>query len=119
MSLVNTDTSLPASAKLLAASVGTLLVDPKARPNPHLAFQNLAENGYGVCEVDAQKLAVSLFSLSTDAVATAPEALTMAVSDLFTEQRFEVDAGAADLFQIDGAARQRWDIASMSWVSAS
>jgi alkaline phosphatase D len=118
-SLVATDTSLPPAAKQLAASVGTLLVDPKARPNPHLAFQNLAENGYGLCEVDAQKLAVSLFSLSADAVATAPEALTMAVNDLFTEQRFEVDAGAADLFQINGGTRQRWDIASMSWVPAS
>ena len=116
--MVANDSSLPPATKLLAASVGTLLDDPKARPNPHLAFQNLAENGYGVCEVNAQKLAVSLFSLSADAVATAPEALTMAVNDLFTEQRFEVDAGAADLFQIDGDARQRWDIASMSWVSA-
>jgi alkaline phosphatase D len=118
-SLVDTDTSLPPSAKLLAAAVGSLLVDPQARPNPHLAFQNLAENGYGVCEVNAQKLAVSLFSLSADAVATAPEALTMAIDDLFTEQRFEVDAGAADLFQINGDARERWDIASMSWVGAS
>jgi alkaline phosphatase D len=119
VSLVDNDTSLPPSAKLLAASIGTLLVDPKARPNPHLAFQNLAENGYGVCEVNAQKLAVSLFSLSSDAVATAPEALTLAVNDLFTEQRFEVDAGAADLFRSNGDARERWDIASMSWVSAS
>jgi alkaline phosphatase D len=118
-SLVANDPSLPASTQLLAASVGSLLVEPKARPNPHLAFQNLAENGYGVCEVNAQKLAVSLFSLSTDAVATAPEALTKALSELITEQRFEVDAGAADLFQIDGDTRKRWDIASMSWVSAS
>ncbi len=118
-SLVANDTSLPASTKLLAASVGTFLVDAKARPNPHLAFQNLDENGYGVCEVNAQKLAVSLFSLSADAVATAPEALSKALSDLFTEQRFEVDAGAADLFQVNGDARTRWDIASMSWVSAS
>jgi alkaline phosphatase D len=116
--MVANDSSLPPATRLLAASVGTLLVDPKARPNPHLAFQNLAENGYGVCEVDSQKLAVSLFSLSADAVATAPEALTMAVNDLFTEQRFEVDAGAADLFQINGDTRERWDIASMSWVSA-
>ena len=118
-SLVANDASLPPSTKLLAEAVGTFLVDPKTRPNPHLAFQNLAENGYGVCQVDAQKLAVSLFSLSADAVATAPEALTMAVNDLFTEQRFEVDAGAPDLFQVNGDTRQRWDIASMSWVSAS
>jgi alkaline phosphatase D len=116
--MVANDSSLPPATKLLAASVGTLLVDPKARPNPHLAFQNLAENGYGVCEVNAQTLAVSLFSLSADAVATAPEALTKAVNDLFTEQRFEVDAGAADLFRSNGDARERWDIASMSWVSA-
>ena len=117
-SLAN-DSSLPPAAKLLAKAVGQLLVDPKAQPNPHLAFQNLSENGYGLCEVDAQKLAVTLYSLSSTAVATAPDALTGALSDLFTEQHFEVDAGAADLFRIDGDTRQRWDIPSASWVSVS
>ncbi|HEY3664609.1 MAG TPA: alkaline phosphatase D family protein, partial [Polyangiaceae bacterium] len=38
-SLVANDSSLPPAAKLLAASVGSLLTDPKAKPNPHLAFQ--------------------------------------------------------------------------------
>jgi alkaline phosphatase D len=119
VSLVDSDPSLPPETKLVVDAVGTLLVDPTTRPNPHLAFQNLAENGYGVCEVDGDRLAVTLYSVSSKAVATAPDELTSALDDLFTEQAFEVAAGAPDLFRSNSGARERWDIASMSWVAAS
>jgi alkaline phosphatase D len=117
-SLVDNDSSLPPQAKLLVSAVGGLLVDPDSRPNPHLAFQNLSENGYAVCEVNEQRMAVTLFSLPSKAVATAPEALTMALGQLFKEQAFEVNAGAPDLFRTRSGARERWDIDSMSWVAA-
>jgi alkaline phosphatase D len=118
-SLVENNSSLPPETKLIAASVSSLLVDPKTRPNPHLAFQNLAENGYGVCEVNGERLAVSLFSVASDVIATAPEALTGELTQLFTEQAFEVVAGAPDLFRADNGARERWDIDSMSWLAAT
>ena len=111
------DPSLPPATKLLASAVPTLLVDPETRPNPHLAFQNLAENGFGVFEVSGDKLVAQLLSLPASAVATAPEQLNGALDGLFSENRFEVDAGAPDLFRDNGGTRERWDIESMSWVS--
>ncbi len=111
------DPSLPPATQLLVSAVPTLLVDPDTRPNPHLAFQNLAENGFGVFEANGDQLVVQLLSLSASAVATAPEQLSGALDGLFTENRFEIDAGAADLFRDNDGARERWDIASMSWLA--
>ena len=116
-SLVENDPSLPPSTKFIVAGVGDLLVNPTTRPNPHLAFQNLAENGYAVCQVNGERMTVSLFSLASATVATAPADLTADLADLFTEQAFEVMAGAADLFRDDSGTRERWDIDSMSWVA--
>ncbi len=111
------DSSLPPETKLIASAVPVLFVDPQTRPNPHLAFQNLAENGFGVFEVNGDKLVAQLLSLPASAVATAPAQLDGALDSLFSENRFEVDAGAAELFRDRNGTRERWDIASMSWVS--
>jgi alkaline phosphatase D len=118
-SLVENDPSLPPATKFIVAAVGDLLVNPTTRPNPHLAFQNLAENGYAVCQVDGKRLAVTLFSLPSTVVATAPADLSTDLAGLFTEQAFEVDAGAPDLFRDSSGARERWDIESMSWLAAN
>jgi alkaline phosphatase D len=115
-SLAGPNSGLPASTQIIASSVGTLLTDPDTRPNPHLAFQNLSDNGYAVFEASAARLAVSLFSVSSSVIATAPDALQGALADLFVQQDFEVDAGSSDLFRNNGDTRERWDIASMSWL---
>ena len=117
--LVASNPSLPPATKFIVSAVGDLLVNPETRPNPHLAFQNLSENGYAVCEVNAKRMAVSLFSLASDSVATAPGDLTADLADLFSEQAFEVDAGAPDLLRNNSGTRERWDIQSASWVRAS
>jgi alkaline phosphatase D len=117
--LAGSGSGLPASTQFIAESVGTLLTDPDTRPNPHLAFQNLNDNGYGIFEANADRLSVTLFSLSSQSVATAPNELPQALDDLFAQQDFEVVPGAADLFRNNDGTRERWDITSMSWVSAS
>jgi alkaline phosphatase D len=110
--------SLPQETKFIAEAVGTLLVDSATRPNPHLAWQNLADNGFAIFEVSSERLTAQLLSLPSSAVATAPDALAMELSDLFDTQAFEVVAGSPDLFREGDGGRLRWDIDSMSWVSA-
>ena len=117
--LAGAGSGLPPSTQLIAASVGPLLTDTDTRPNPHLAWQNLTDNGYGIFEASGERLAVSLFSLSSQSVATAPDALPSALDDLFAEQDFEVVPGAPDLFRNNGGTRERWDIVTMSWVNAT
>jgi alkaline phosphatase D len=111
------DPSLPPETKLIAAGLGSLFVDPDTRPNPHLAFENLADNGFAVFEVSADTLSAQLLSIPTSVVATPTDQLAGALDDFFSEQRFEVAAGAADLFRDNGGTRERWDIPSMSWLS--
>jgi hypothetical protein len=110
---------LPPSTQFIAQSVGSLLTDPDTKPNPHLAFQNLADNGYGLFEASADRLAVSLFSISPENIAKPPAALSGALNDLFARQDFEVVPGSPDLFRNNSdGSRDRWDIASMSWLPA-
>ena len=116
--LATSDSSLPPETKLIASALPTLLVDATTRPNPHLAWQNLTDNGFAVFEAGAERLTATLLSLSSSTVATAPSALTAELSALFTEQSFEVVAGAPDLFRDNEGTRERWDIDSMSWVAA-
>src|SRR6188768_398160 len=108
--LAENNPSLPPETKFIAASIPTLLVDPDTRPNPHLAWQNLADNGFGVFEANAERLSAKLLTLPSSAVATAPAELGVDLSSLFSEQRFEVSAGAADLFRDQEGVRERWDI---------
>ena len=110
---------LPPSTAFIASAVGTLLVDPETRPNPHLAWQNLADNGFAVFEVNGEKLSARMLSLPSAIVATAPKDLPGELAELFTEQRFEVVAGASDLFREQDGARERWDISSASWLASA
>ena len=115
--LAESNPSLPPETKFIAASIPTLLVDPKTRPNPHLAWQNLADNGFGVFEANGERLTASLFSLPASTVATAPRDLGVDLASLFKEERFEVVSGVSDLLRHTGDVRQRWDIATMTWVA--
>jgi len=114
--LVEDNPSLPPETKLIAASIPALLVDAETRPNPHLAWQNLADNGFAVFEADGQRLSAQMLSLPASAVATAPAQLGVDLDSLFSEQHFQVSAGSADLLRDRDGVRARWDIASMSWV---
>ena len=115
-SLATSDPSLPAETKLIAANIGSLLTSPITHPNPHLAWQNLSDNGFAVLEVGAEQLVATLYSIATKAIATAPSNLAGPVADLFGEQRFEVPAGQRDLLREEDGVRQRWDIESVSWI---
>jgi alkaline phosphatase D len=115
--LAENSPSLPPETKFIAASVPTLLVAPDTRPNPHLAWQNLADNGFAVFEASAERLSAKLLSLPSSAVTTAPAYLAVDLASLFGEQSFEVRTGSADLFRSQDGVRQRWDIPTMSWVS--
>ena len=114
--LVANSPSLPPEAKLIAASIPALLVDPNTRPNPHLAWQNLADNGFAVFEANAERLTASLLSLPSSAVATAPAELGADLGSLFSEQQFQVAAGRPDLLRHSDGIQQRWDIEAMAWV---
>jgi len=116
--LAASDASLPPETKLIAASIPALLVAPDTRPNPHLAWQNLADNGFAVFEANAERLSARLLSIATSHVATAPAQLGLALDSLFQEQQFEVVSGSADLLRHSDDGRQRWDIETMAWVAA-
>jgi len=115
-SLAGANSSLPASVQVIASQIGSLLTDPDTQPNPNLAFQNLADNGYGVFQASGSKLSASLFSISPANVALPPEKVPAALDTLFARQDFEVDAGVSDLFRPSDTGRERWDIESISWV---
>ncbi len=117
--LAENNPSLPPETKFIAASIPSLLVDPETRPNPHLAWQNLADNGFAVFEVNAERLSARLLSLATSAVATAPSKLGVDLASLFSERQFEVAAGSPDLLRDNDGVRERWDIQTMAWVSVS
>jgi alkaline phosphatase D len=107
--------SLPPETKFIAASIPALLTAPSTRPNPHLAWQNLADNGFAVFEVNAERLTAKLLSIAASDVATAPAKLGADLESLFGEQQFEVAAGSADLLRHSDGVRQRWDVQTMAW----
>lgn len=115
--LAESDPSLPPQTKFIAASIPTLLVDSDTRPNPHLAWQNLADNGFGVFEVNGERLTAKLVSLPPSAVSTPPAELGVDLASLFSAQNFEVSVGSADLLRNDDGRRERWDLTTMTWVS--
>ena len=97
------DSSLPMNVQVLVAAVPTLLKDNMLRPNPHLAFQELESNGYSVVEVGPRDVVMTVQTIASKHVATAPEKLKGELDDLFTSTRFRTRSGSAELEQeIDG-----------------
>ena len=116
--LAASNPSLPPETRLIAAAIPTLLVSRDTRPNPHLAWQNLADNGFAVFEANAERLAVKILSIATADVRTEPAKLSGDLASLFSEQQFEVPAGTPDLTRDNNGVRERWDIETMAWMRA-
>ncbi len=110
------DPALPAGAQLLASSVGALLADTAGRTNPHLAYQELARNGYSLVEVNGAHLSATMYTLSPEDVATPPGELASSIDALMQTARFRVPAGSAELErELDGEFL-RWSLEKMAFV---
>lgn len=100
------DGSIPMDVAALVKNIGALLSDPLHRPNPHLAYQELSRNGYSLIEVGEEQLDMTLYSIASDDIATAPEKLSKELDRLFRVERFRTRAGSAELErEIDGEYR--------------
>jgi alkaline phosphatase D len=89
--------TLPMSVQQLVQLLPALLTDSDRRPNPHLAFQELARNGYSLIEVGADDITMTINTIATKDVATAPEKLKAKLDDLFVSERFRTRSGGAEL----------------------
>jgi alkaline phosphatase D len=97
------DGSVPMDVQTLVQNIGALLADPLHRPNPHLAYQELGRNGYSLIEVNEEQVAMTLYSIATEVVATPPEELSEPLDELFEQVRFRTRAGSAELErEVDG-----------------
>lgn len=95
--------STPPGVALLVQSIGTLLADKTSKPNPHLAYQALSDNGYSVVEVGAKDTQMTVYRIATDDVATAPSKLKGELDARFTSERFRTKVNSAELEQeLDG-----------------
>jgi alkaline phosphatase D len=109
------DSTLPMSVQLLVSILPTLLRDKDLRPNPHLAFQELESNGYSLVEVGPDDVVMTLQTIASKNVATAPENLKKKLDDLFGSTRLRTRNGSADLEQeIDGEFLT-WSIKDMAF----
>jgi len=109
------DPSVPMNAQLLVQNVGLLLGDKMRRPNPHLAYQELARNGFSLIEVTPAAVTMTVYSISTQVVATPPRKLKGALSEYFETERFRTRAGTTDLErEMDGEFRT-WNMEAMEY----
>jgi alkaline phosphatase D len=108
--------SLPPEVGLLAEAVDSLLTDPTARPNPHIAWLDLASNGYAVVKAGADTLEATAFALDATLIPVPPKQLPGPLDSLVTVTPFRVQAGSRELERLIDGAWKRWDRDSMNWV---
>ena len=109
------DAGVPESVALAASAVGSLLTDRMARPNPHLAFHELEQNGFTVLEASSEALDAELVFLSPEDVAT--QTLPAPLEERLRSARFRIPADGSGLErEIDGRP-WRWDTENMTWVA--
>lgn len=99
---------------LLAQNLGPLLTAPGA--NPHLAFQNLVDNGYADVSVGPDRLTVHLNQLSPSDVQKPPSELEGVLQERVTSTRFYLEAGSRALRRTREERMQRWDVRQQAWV---
>jgi alkaline phosphatase D len=108
------DPTSPPEVVTLARAVEALLVDPDARPNPHIAWLDARSNGYALVRAGPETLDVNLFTLH-DSFVKDPQ-LTNPFDAHFQTFAFRVQAGSRELeHEVEGAFR-RWDMDAMRWV---
>lgn len=117
-SVVESDPSLPPEVALAASSVGSLLADPQARPNPHMAFQELERNGVTVVRVDGEALQAELVLISPSVVARPPTQAAEDVSAALAIQRFRVEASSRALLRDVDDKTFRFDSEVGRWQPA-
>jgi alkaline phosphatase D len=115
--VIASEPSLPKGAAFLVAGVGGLLQDPVTRPNPHLAFQELAKNGATIFEVDADSLRAELLMIASADLRLRASALPGPLAARFSTERFRVRSGQKTLEREQNGAFSRWDSQTASWVA--
>lgn len=88
---------VPAAVAALAQNIEILLGNSTLRPNPHLAFQDLASNGYSIVEVGPSDVLMTVRSLASKHVATPPSELRGDFDDLFDSETFRTRRDSAQL----------------------
>lgn len=109
------DSTLPMNVQVLVALVPSLLKDTELRPNPHLAFQELENNGYSVVEVGPRDVVMTVQTIASKHVATAPESLKGELDDLFSSTRFRTRSGSGELEQEIDGEYLTWSIKDMAF----
>jgi alkaline phosphatase D len=110
-----TDSALPMEVQVLVALVPTLLRNTDLRPNPHLAYQNLETNGYSLIEVGANDVLMTVHTIPTKHVATAPQRLKQELDDLFTRTHFRTRNGRSELEQEINGEYLTWSRKEMAF----
>lgn len=110
------DGNLPMDVQTLVENVGLLLANTQRRPNPHLAFQELGRHGYSVVQVDEEQVAMTLYTISREDVATPLAGSKKELDDLFETEQFRTRAGSAELErEIDGEFKT-WSMEEMGFL---
>jgi hypothetical protein len=112
--IIASDPTLPPGAAFVVAGVGGLLQDPVTRPNPHLAFEELAKNGFTIVDVDGEALRAEL--LMIPAAELKSRTLPGPLAGHFASERFRVRAGTKILERDQNGAFSRWDSETATWV---
>jgi alkaline phosphatase D len=106
---------VPAAVAALAQNIELFLGNTTRRPNPHLAYQDLASNGYSLVEVGESDVRLTVHSLASKHVATAPEALPEDLDDLFQRETFRTRKDSAELERSLNGEFLTWSRAEMSF----
>jgi alkaline phosphatase D len=118
LAIVQSDPTVPEGAALVASTVGNFLMDPVARPNPHLVFQDLERNGVTLFSADSRALEAELVMIPPEIVAKPPEAMTADVDELATIERFRVRAATGELERVLDGQVWRWEAQQGRWIRA-
>lgn len=110
------DENLPMNVQSLVQAVGALLMNKEKRTNPHLAFQDLGQNGYSIVDVAEDELRMTLRMLAPGDVATAADELEQELDELFGSETFRTRAGTADLEREVEGEFLTWNMEQMEFL---
>jgi alkaline phosphatase D len=115
-SVLERDPNIPPGTHLIARSVGTLLVDPELRPNPHLAYADLRKNGCAIVDVDGDNLATTLLGIEPARLREPRSELEAPLESYFETSSFRVPAGSRALERSNAGSWERWDPSAFAWL---